>query len=135
MNYLLIESLQKFDFYYGDDFKVEFPTGSGKMMTLWEVSQELSQRLSNIFLRAEDGSRAVHGTVEKFQSDAHWRNHLLFYEYFHGDKGTGLGASHQTGWTGLIAKLLQQIGEYKDESSGSYTETGRLRPIKGLREA
>ncbi len=133
MNYLLIESLQKFDFYYGDDFKVEFPTGSGKMLTLWEVSQELSQRLSNIFLRDEDGSRAVHGTVEKFQTDTHWRDHLLFYEYFHGDKGTGLGASHQTGWTGLIAKLLQQIGEYKDESSGSYTETGRLRPIIGLR--
>ncbi len=133
MNYLLIESLQKFDFYYGDDFTVEFPTGSGRMLTLWEVSQELSQRLSNIFLRAEDGSRAVHGNIEKFQTDVHWRDHLLFYEYFHGDHGTGLGASHQTGWTGLIAKLLQQIGEYKNESSGSYTETGKLRPIKGLR--
>jgi Glycosyl hydrolase family 63 C-terminal domain len=131
MNFLLIESLQKFDFYYGEDFKIEFPTGSGVMMTLWEVSQELGKRLSNIFLRDEDGIRAVHGSVEKFQTDAHWRDYILFYEYFHGDKGTGLGASHQTGWTGLIGKLLQQIGEYKDESSGSYTETGKLRPIDG----
>lgn len=123
MNYLLIESLQKFDFYYGDDFKIEFPTGSSKLLTLWEVSQELSKRLSNIFLKDADGIRAVHGSTEKFQSDEHWRDHLLFYEYFHGDKGAGLGASHQTGWTGLIGKLLQQIGEYAVEESGDYTET------------
>lgn len=97
MNYLLIESLQKFDFYYGDDFKIEFPTGSSKLLTLWEVSQELSKRLSNIFLKDDDGIRAVHGNAEKFQTDEHWRDHLLFYEYFHGDKGAGLGASHQTG--------------------------------------
>jgi Glycosyl hydrolase family 63 C-terminal domain len=134
MNFLLIESLQKFDFYYGEDFKVEFPTGSGVMMTLWEVSQELGKRLSNIFLRDEDGIRAVHGSVEKFQTDAHWRDYILFYEYFHGDKGTGLGASHQTGWTGLIGKLLQQIGEYKDESSGGFTETGKLRQINDFGE-
>jgi hypothetical protein len=123
MNYLLIESLQKFDFYYGDDFKIEFPTGSSKLLTLWEVSQELSKRLSNIFLKDADGIRAVHGNTTKFQSDEHWRDHLLFYEYFHGDKGMGLGASHQTGWTGLIGKLLQQIGEYSPEASGDYTET------------
>jgi hypothetical protein len=134
MNYLLIESLQKFDFYYGDDFKVEFPTGSGKMMSLWEVSQELGKRLSNIFLRDEDGVRAVHGNVEKFQTDENWRDYILFYEYFHGDRGCGLGASHQTGWTGLIGKLLQQIGEYKNEKSGSFTETGKLRPISGLKD-
>jgi len=126
VNFLLIESLQKFDFYFGEDFKVEFPTGSEKMMTLWEVSQELSKRLSNIFLKDADGNRAVYGNSKKFQSDAHWRDYVLFYEYFHGDKGCGLGASHQTGWTGLIGKLLQQRGEYKDESSGSYTETGEL---------
>ena len=131
MNYLLIESLQKFDFYYGEDFKIEFPTGSGVTMSLWEVSQELGKRLSNIFLRDEDGRRAVHGNVEKFQTDAHWRDHILFYEYFHGDKGTGLGANHQTGWTGLIGKLLQQIGEYRNESSGSYTETSELGEISG----
>jgi hypothetical protein len=115
MNYLLIESLQKFDFYYGDDFKIEFPTGSEKMLNLWEISQELARRLSKIFLKNSDERRAVFGNVEKFQSDEHWRDNILFYEYFHGDKGTGLGASHQTGWTGLIGKLLQQIGEYTSE--------------------
>ena len=124
VNYLLIEALQKFDFYFGDDFKVEFPTGSEKMMTLWEVSQELSKRLSNIFLKNEDGRRAVNGNVEKFQTDENWRDYVLFYEYFHGDKGSGLGASHQTGWTGLIGKLLQQAGEYAEEESGKFTETG-----------
>ena len=115
MNFLIIESLQKFDFYYGDDFKIEFPTGSEKMLTLWEVSQELSRRLSNIFLKDKEGNRAVFGNTEKFQTDPHWRDYVLFYEYFHGDKGTGLGASHQTGWTGLIGKMLQQMGEYGDE--------------------
>ncbi|MCA1639650.1 MAG: glucosidase [Acidobacteria bacterium] len=123
VNYLLIESLQKFDFYLGEDFRVEFPTGSEKMLTLWEVSQELSKRLSNIFLKDAEGRRAVFGNVEKFQSDENWRDHILFYEYFHGDKGCGLGASHQTGWTGLIAKLLQQIGEYAGEESGKHIET------------
>ncbi|MGI8786865.1 MAG: MGH1-like glycoside hydrolase domain-containing protein [Pyrinomonadaceae bacterium] len=123
VNYLLIESLQKFDFYYGDDFKIEFPTGSGKTMTLWEVSQELSRRLSNIFLKDEENRRPVFGSTEKFQTDEHWRDHLLFFEYFHGDKGCGLGASHQTGWTGLIAKLLQQFGEYAGAKGGDYTET------------
>ncbi len=90
---------------------------------MWEVSQELSRRLSNIFLKDANGNRAVHGNTEKFQTDENWREHLLFYEYFHGDQGCGLGASHQTGWTGLIAKLLQQIGEYAGEESGDYTET------------
>ncbi len=122
MNFLLIESLQKFDFYYGNDFKIEFPTGSAKMLTLWEVSQELSKRLSNIFLKDSEGRRAVFGGAEKFQTNEHWRDHILFYEYFHGDLGAGLGASHQTGWTGLIGKLLQQVGEYADDSSGDYTE-------------
>jgi hypothetical protein len=125
-NYLLIEALQRFDFYYGKDFKVEFPTGSGKMLTLWEVSQELSLRLSNIFLKDTEGRRAVYGNDEKFQNDENWRDHILFYEYFHGDKGCGLGASHQTGWTGLIGKLLQQSGEYAREQSGKYTETGEM---------
>ncbi|HYY94127.1 MAG TPA: hypothetical protein VE713_06375, partial [Pyrinomonadaceae bacterium] len=110
-NYLLIESLQRFHYYFGDDFRVECPTGSGRMLTLWEVAAELSRRLSRLFLRDEEGRRPVFGGVEKFQTDPHWRDHLLFYEYFHGDNGTGLGASHQTGWTGLVAKLLQQSGE------------------------
>ena len=111
INYLLIESLQKFYHYYGDDLKVECPTGSGNMMNLWEVSQELSRRLSHIFLKDENGDRPVFGTSEKLQTDPFFRDHVLFHEYFHGDNGTGLGASHQTGWTGLVAKLLQQSGE------------------------
>jgi hypothetical protein len=111
VNYLLIESLQKFHHYLGDDFKVEFPTGSGMMMTLWEVAGELSRRLSSIFLRDENGRRAVYGSNDKFQNDPAWRDHVLFYEYFHGDNGSGVGASHQTGWTGLVSKLLQQSGE------------------------
>ncbi len=111
VNYLLIESLQKFHHFYGDELRVECPTGSGKLMNLWEVSQELSRRLSRIFLRDRDGKRPVYGTIEKFQTDDHWRDHILFYEYFHGDTGAGVGASHQTGWTGLVAKLLQQSGE------------------------
>ncbi len=114
MNYLLIESLQKFDYYLGADFKIEFPTGSEKMLTLWEVSQELEKRLSNIFLKDEEGNRAVFGNVEKFQKDEHWRDYIPFYEYFHGDRGCGLGASHQTGWTGLMGKILQQLGKYGD---------------------
>jgi Glycosyl hydrolase family 63 C-terminal domain len=110
VNYLLIESIQKFHYYYGDDYLVECPTGSGRMMTLWEVATELSQRLSSIFLRL-DGRRAVYGTNERFQQDPHWRDLILFHEYFHGDNGSGLGASHQTGWTAVVAKLLEQSGE------------------------
>ncbi|MGH9900403.1 MAG: MGH1-like glycoside hydrolase domain-containing protein [Pyrinomonadaceae bacterium] len=111
VNYLLVESLQKFHRYLGDDFRVECPTGSGRMMNLWEVSAELSRRMSRIFLRDAGGRRPVYGRVEKFQADPHWRDLVLFHEYFHGDDGRGLGASHQTGWTGLVAKLLQQSGE------------------------
>ena len=110
LNYLLIEAIQKFHYYYGDSYLVECPTGSGRMMTLWEVATELSQRLSSIFLRRDD-RRAVYGTNERFQQDPHWRDLILFFEYFHGDNGRGLGASHQTGWTGIVAKLLEQSGE------------------------
>ncbi len=111
VNYLIIESLQKFHYYLGDDFKVECPTGSGQMMTLWEVAAEISRRLSRIFLRGENGHRPVFGAIEKFQTDPHWQDMILFHEYFHGDNGAGIGASHQTGWTGVVAKLLQQSGE------------------------
>jgi hypothetical protein len=111
VNYLLIESLQRFHYYYGDDLKVECPTGSGNKMNLWEVSQELSRRLTSIFVRNGDGTRPVFGENDKLQNDPHFRDHVLFYEYFHGDDGSGVGASHQTGWTGLVAKLLQQSGE------------------------
>ncbi|HKV44800.1 MAG TPA: glucosidase [bacterium] len=110
INFLIIEALQRFHHYYGDDFLVECPTGSGTKMTLWQVSQELSRRLTHIFLRGPDGHRPIFGGSEVLQTDPHWRDLLLFHEYFHGDSGAGLGASHQTGWTALVAKLLEQTG-------------------------
>ncbi len=111
VNYLLIESLQKYHYFFGDALKVEFPTGGGERLSLWDVAGELSRRLTRLFLRGADGRRPVHGGTEKFQTDPHWRDLVLFYEYFHGDNGAGLGASHQNGWTALVAKLLQQSGE------------------------
>ena len=111
VNYLIIESLQKFHYYLGDEYKVEYPTGSGHMKALDEVAAELSRRLVHIFLRGPDGRRPFYGGTEKFQQDQHWRDLILFHEYFHGDNGAGVGASHQTGWTGLVAKLIQQSGE------------------------
>jgi hypothetical protein len=111
VNYLLIESLQKFHHFLGDGFKVPCPTATGPTVSLWEAAAELSRRLGRIFLRGPDGRRPVLGEVEKFQRDPHWRDLVPFHEYFHGDTGAGIGASHQTGWTGLVAKLLQQTGE------------------------
>jgi hypothetical protein len=110
VNALIIRALLNFYLYYGDNFKIECPTGSGKMMNLFEVSNEIANRLTRIFTRDEHGGRPVYGGTKKFQSDPHWRDYLLFYEYFHGDNGAGLGASHQTGWTGLVAKLIQLYG-------------------------
>jgi hypothetical protein len=110
VNILIIRALQQFYLYYGDNFKIECPTGSGKMMNLFEVSKEITDRLTGIFTRDKHGRRPVYGGTEKFQSDPHWRDHILFYEYFHGDNGAGLGASHQTGWTGLVAKMIQLYG-------------------------
>ena len=111
LNYLLVESLQKYHHYYGEDFKVEFPSRSGSESDLWEVAAEISRRLVHIFVRGKDGRRPVAGGTETFQNDPHWKDLLLFYEYFHGDNGAGIGASHQTGWTGLVAKLIEQSGE------------------------
>ena len=111
LNFLLIESLQKFHHYFGQSLTVEFPTGSGKRMSLWEVAEELSRRLTSIFTRGADGRRPVFANSEKFQTDPYWRDLVLFHEYFHGDSGIGLGASHQTGWTGLVTKLMQQSGK------------------------
>ena len=108
INFLLIETLQKFHHYYGDDFLVECPTGSGNKLTLWQIADRLSCRLTHIFLRGEDGRRPVFGTNEIFQTNPHWRDYPLFYEYFHGDTGRGVSASHQTGWTAVVAKLLEQ---------------------------
>jgi len=109
-NILILRALLNFYLYYGDNFKIECPTGSGKLMNLFEVSKEIGERLARIFTRDEHNRRPVYGGTEKFQSDPHWRDHILFYEYFHGDNGAGLGASHQTGWTGLVAKTIQIYG-------------------------
>jgi hypothetical protein len=113
---LIIESLQKFHHFLGDDFQIECPTGSGRLMNLSQVGIELERRLLRIFLRDDQGRRPVYGTVEKFQQDPHWRDLVLFFECFHGDNGSGLGASHQTGWTGLIANLIQQSWDRQTET-------------------
>jgi hypothetical protein len=110
VNAMIIRSLLNYYLYYGDNFKIECPTGSGKIMNLFEVAREIADRLTRTFTRDEHGRRPVYGGTEKFQLDPHWRDYILFYEYFHGDNGAGLGASHQTGWTGLVAKLIQLFG-------------------------
>jgi hypothetical protein len=110
VNAMIIRSLLNYYLYYGDNFKIECPTGSGKMMNLFDVTREIADRLTRTFTRDEHGRRPVYGGTEKFQLDPHWRDYILFYEYFHGDNGAGLGASHQTGWTGLVAKLIQLFG-------------------------
>ncbi|MFZ0531129.1 MAG: hypothetical protein WAL91_11415 [Propionicimonas sp.] len=115
VNIMIIRALLNFYLYYGDTFTVECPTGSGRKMNLYEVGKEISDRLARIFLVDEEGRRPVYGGTEKFQTDPHWRDHILFYEYFHGDNGAGLGASHQTGWTGLVAKTIQLFGELDAE--------------------
>jgi hypothetical protein len=119
INLLLIEALQKFDYYYGDDYTIEFPTGSGKKETLWNVTTDLSRRLIALFARDQNQRRAVFGANALFQNDPLWRDLIPFHEYFHGDNGAGLGASHQTGWTALVAKLIQQSGGRRPKSSGA----------------
>jgi hypothetical protein len=113
VNYLIIESLQKFQHYYSDDFRVECRTGSGQYLSLNEIASGLSRRLIRIFLCDDAGRRPVYGGQEVFQSNPDWCDYLQFHEYFHGDNGVGLGASHQTGWTALVAKLIQQRGEQR----------------------
>jgi len=133
VNAMIIRALLNFYLYYGDNFTIECPTGSGKMMNLFEVSKEIADRLNRIFLRNEQGKRPVYGGTEQFQSDPHWRDHLLFYEYFHGDNGAGLGASHQTGWTGLVAKLIHLYGSLdakrllKGGKRAGFKESGLLK--------
>jgi hypothetical protein len=106
VNALIIRALLQSYAYYGDEFTVECPTGSGRQMNLYQIAEEIGRRLASIFLKAKDGRRPIYGGTRKFQEDPHWRDYLLFYEYFHGDKGAGLGASHQTGWTGVIARIM-----------------------------
>jgi len=117
VNVLLMRALLNLYQFYGDDFKVECPTGSGNMLALFEVAQEISRRLSNIFLRDQNGRRPLYGGSKKFQEDPHWKDYILFYEYFHGDNGAGLGASHQTGWTGLIARSLDLFARLTPEDA------------------
>jgi hypothetical protein len=116
VNALIIRALQQFYLYYGDNFQIECPTGSGKMMNLFEVSKEINDRLERTFLQDEQGRRPVYGGTETFQSDPLWRDYIYFYEYFHGDNGAGLGASHQTGWTGIVAKGIQLYGRLDAQS-------------------
>ncbi len=123
VNAILIRALLNYYLYYGDSFKIECPTGSGKVMNLFEVSREIANRLTRIFLRDGSGRRPVYGESEKFQSDPHWRDNILFYEYFHGDNGAGIGASHQTGWTGLVAKLIDLFGHLDPQQ---YLKGGKL---------
>ena len=134
INFLLIEALQKFHHYFGDDYTVEHPTGSGRMLTLWQVAEDISRRLSNIFLKDKDGRRPVFGANERLQTDPLWHDLVPFHEYFHGDTGAGVGASHQTGWTALVAKLLQQSGAHDHESHRRRTGTTEQRASGGSRE-
>jgi hypothetical protein len=117
VNVLIIRALLQLYAYYGDSFRIEYPTGSGKTATLFEISAALSQRLVSIFLRDAEGRRPVYGGTEKFQTDEHWRDLILFFEYFHGDNGAGLGASHQTGWTALVGALLAMHGTLTAEDA------------------
>jgi hypothetical protein len=116
VNAMIIRALLQYFAYYGDSFKVEFPTGSNNWLNLFDVARELSNRLSGIFLRSSQGQRPVFGGTKKFQEDPHWRDYILFYEYFHGDNGAGLGASHQTGWTGIVARLMQLFAQMDAET-------------------
>jgi hypothetical protein len=127
VNMLIVRALLQFYCFYGDNFKIECPTGSGNMLTLFEVAKELSRRLSAIFLKDEAGRRPVFGGSQTFQTDPHWRDYILFYEYFHGDNGAGLGASHQTGWTGIVARLIQLFGHLDPVSL--IEEPGAQRPL------
>jgi hypothetical protein len=134
VNYLIIESLQKFNHYFGCDFKVECPTGSGNLMTLWEVAAELSRRLTRTFLRDAAGKRPVFGGDTRYQTDAHWNDLILFYEYFNGDNGAGLGASHQTGWTGLVAKLIEVFGRLDEAQFLAAGKRGGFAQVKAKEE-
>ena len=135
VNTLIIRALVSLYEFYGDDFKVECPTGSGQMMTLFDVAQELTCRLASTFLRDADGRRPVYGGTAKFQEDPHWRDLILFYEYFHGDNGAGLGASHQTGWTGLIAPLIHFFGRVDANALLEIESARRLLRSSGSRWA
>jgi len=129
VNGLIIRGLLQYYAYYGNDFLVECPTGSGNMMNLYHVAEEISRRLASIFLRDEHGRRAVFGGTEKFQTDPNWRDYIPFYEYFHGDNGAGLGASHQTGWTGIVARLMHIFGTMSADDALRFGKTSYVEAI------
>ena len=131
VNGLIVRALLQYYAYYGDSFTIECPTGSGRFMTLYQVAEELSRRLSAIFMKDADGERPVYGGTRKFQDDPHWRDLILFYEYFHGDNGAGLGASHQTGWTGIIARLMHL---FASSSASDVLERGKNAPVSAREE-
>jgi hypothetical protein len=132
VNALIIRALLQYHTYYGKDFTIECPTGSGRYMNLYQVAEEITRRLGSIFLRGSDGRRPVYGGTRKFQEDPHWRDYLLFYEYFHGDNGAGLGASHQTGWTGVIARLMHL---FATSTAEQFLELGKAAVIKEVQPA
>src|SRR5277367_3151590 len=133
VNFLLYTALMRLGAYYGDTFKVECPTGSGQQMTLFEVAKVLGERLIGTFVKDSFGKRPVFGDAEKFQTDPYWRDNLLFFEYFHGDTGAGVGASHQTGWTGCIARVIQANGAFSEELLGEHDiETRAIRLGQGM---
>jgi hypothetical protein len=132
VNALIIRALLQYHTYYGKDFTIECPTGSGRYMNLYQVAEEITRRLASIFLRDSRGRRPVYGGTRKFQDDPHWRDYLLFYEYFHGDNGAGLGASHQTGWTGVIARLMHV---FATSTAEQFLELGRAAAITEVEPA
>jgi hypothetical protein len=132
VNALIIRALLQYHTYYGKDFTVECPTGSGRYMNLYQVAEEIAGRLASIFLRDSQGRRPVYGGMRTFQEDPHWRDHLLFYEYFHGDSGAGLGASHQTGWTGVIARAMHL---FATSTAEQFLDLGKLAGITEVEPA
>jgi hypothetical protein len=132
VNGLIIRALLQYHTYYGDTFTVECPTGSGRLMNLYQVAEEITRRLASIFLRDPQGRRPVHGGARKFQEDPHWRDLILFYEYFHGDNGAGLGASHQTGWTGIVARAMHL---FATSTSKEFLELGTVAGALDLESA
>jgi len=132
VNGLIIRALLQYYLYYGDDLKIECPTGSGRVMTLYQVAEELCRRLANIFLKDKHGRRPVYGGTQKFQEDPHWRDLILFYEYFHGDNGAGLGASHQTGWSGIVARMMHMFATTTAEQA---LESGKISAVMEMHVA
>jgi hypothetical protein len=132
VNGLIIRALLQYYLHHGKDFIVECPTGSGRRMNLFEVAEEISRRLASIFLKGKDGRRPVYGGTRKFQEDPHWRDLVLFYEYFHGDNGAGLGASHQTGWTGIVARLMHL---FATTTADQVLELGKMAPVVDVHKA